>query len=153
MAGPTGYIDIADGYTERAWLNELAGVYGRVEFSYRPMLQEEIVAYAQSSKAKTGMDLRQFVAALLSHKLKEWDLRDGKGVVVPITAGNLLRVKERLFMRLWDVVSGDAAPDGVLDRDDAESAAAAQDLLTAAQTGRPVSEVREERQKKTSAAP
>jgi hypothetical protein len=147
---PTGFIDLADGYTERAFLAELPGIHGRVEFGYRPLLQEEIVAYETASKGRQGMQLREFVAGLLAAKLKSWDLRDGKGQVVAITAPHLLRLKERLFLRLWAVVSGQEAPDGTLDRDDDETRAAAEDLLEAARRDRSVAEVREERLRKNS---
>lgn len=145
---PTGFIDLADGYTERAFLAEQPGLYARVEFSYRPLLIEQILAFADASRPLKGMQVRQLVAGLLAAQLKGWDVRDSRGEVVAVTPANLLRLKEPLFMRLWAVVSCDGPPDGTVEADDGEAKAAAEDLLEGARSGRPVAEVREERHRK-----
>lgn len=139
---------ISDGYTERAWLAGVPHLYPRVEFSYRPFLQEQLVAYQLQADKLTGLQLRQFAAGLLAAAVVEWDLKDGRGNVVPIDAAAMLRLKDRLFQRLLMVVSTLEPPDGSIDPDARDLQVQAAALLESVRSGRPVAACVEEAHRK-----
>ena len=140
-----------DGYTERGRLNGVPGLYPPVVFRWRPMLVNELSEFWQRSEGLKGVQLRQLMAAHVAGKLKEWDLRgprqaDGsEGDVLAITKEQVLRLKPVLFDKLFAIVSGTQAPDALLDRSPEEEAADLDDALKAAETGRPLAAIREER--------
>lgn len=140
---------IEDGYTESGVLLGVPGLYPRLAFRFRPMLIQERMEYGQAAEKAGPMTLRKLVASYLAKKLQSWDLKDAKGETVPLTTDNLLKLKARLFDRLFSVVSTDQPPDLEPDKaadDDGDVA----DVSKAAETGRTVAEVREERQRKNS---
>lgn len=139
---------INDGYTETAVLHEVPGLYPRVEFTFRPMLIEQRVFYYKVAQKLEGVQLRRLIAGHLAQQLVEWDVKDRKGNVVPITVDNVMRLKSRFFDRLFAVVSTEEAPDESPDRDAAEADLALADARKAAETGRTIQELREERERK-----
>lgn len=141
-----GYIP-NDGYTELAVIHEVKGLHPRVQFSFRPMLQAELVDYHKIIDKLQGMELRKLIANHLASKVKSWDLKDHKGETVALTVDNFLRVKEVLFFKLFKVVATDVAPDESPDKDDAEVQAELQDAIKAAEQGKTVAEIREARHK------
>ena len=72
--------------------------------------------------------------------------------VLQLTCGvchkNLLKLKNPLFNRLFAVVSLQESPDGHKDRQSGDATAEGDDLLRSIQEGRPLAEVRAERQAK-----
>ncbi len=151
MSEPLGYL--GDGYLEDVWISGVKGLYPRVAFEFRPMLQAELIAYFRAAENLTGEPLRDLVAGLLAAKIKRWDLKaNRKGDGVPLTVAAMRNLKDALFNRLFAVVSTREAPDGHASRSDDDAAAAAADLLEAARTDRPVSAIREEREAKNSPA-
>ena len=139
-----------DGYTERAVLHEVPHLHPRVEFRFRPMLVAEVADYWQQAEGLKGAQLRRLVAAHLANKVKEWDVKDDRGEAVPVTAANVMLLKDHLFKRLFGVVSGQEPPDAAPDRSPEEARADFEDVLKAAESGRSVREVREEREAKNS---
>ena len=137
-----------DGYTEAGVLNEVRGIHPRVSIRWRPLTIEELCDYFRAAEKLKDIQLRRFIAGYLSSHLKEWDLKDGKGEPVPIDSAHLLRLKEPLFQRLWRIITTDAAPDEEPDKPGAEKDDDLQDVLKAAEEGRTVAEVRQERQRK-----
>lgn len=146
MAPVLGYIP--DGYTEPFTIIGIPGLYPTVSGTMRPMLQEELVAYYKAIEKASPWQVRQMVAKLLADHLVTWDVKDDKDQTVPIKPAPILRLKDKLFSRLFGVVStqepADLQPESTSDELDA----AAADLLKAATTEQPVSQVREERERK-----
>jgi hypothetical protein len=143
-----GYIE--DGYTANFHIAGVPNLYPPVRGSFRPMLIEELVTYYKASEKASGLQVRQTVAKLLADHLVSWDMRDAKGNVVPLKAAAMMRLKDRLFQRLFAVVSTAEAPDAEPELPDDEFEAAAADLLKAAESDRSLAEVGEERERKNS---
>jgi hypothetical protein len=135
---------IEDGYTERGVL-AASGLHPRVEFTYRPMLVEQIGDHFQAAEKLAGKNLRRLVADHIARHVKGWDLKDAKGDPVPLDKDHVLLLRPRLFNRLFSVVVGDEAPDERPGADAAEVDAEVADLLKAAETGRSAVALREER--------
>lgn len=140
---------ISDGYTERGTVAAVPGIYPAVKLTWRPMLIEQLVAYYKASEKASALQLRQICAKLLADHIVTWDLKDARGGTVPVSVASMLRLKDRLFNRLFGVVSTQEAPDS-LPEDDEELAAAADDLLKATQGDQSPVEVREARERKNS---
>ena len=139
-----------DGYTERAALDAVTHVHPRVEFTYRPMLVEEAGDYYRAAQLAQGAALRRLMASYLARHLKSWDVKGVDGNVLALDHKTLLRLKPRLFNRLFLVVSGDDAPDARPGQSAEDAEAEADDARKAAEHGRTVAEVREERLRKNS---
>lgn len=97
---------IQDGYTERAYLQSVALLYGPVRFSFRPMLAEDRADYVERSSRLRPREQTLRAAEVIEHHVLEWDIRDGRDHVVPITSQNILRLHPNLFNRMLWVVTG-----------------------------------------------
>lgn len=139
---------IGDGYTESGTIAGIAGLYPAIHLSWRPMLIEERATYLKTAERLSGVQLRQLAAARMERHLTEWDVKDSGGNIVPTSVASLMRLKERLFNRLFAIISNEEPPDVVTDQDADEAQAVVADLARAAEEGRGVAEVREERQRK-----
>ncbi|HTU22509.1 MAG TPA: hypothetical protein VMG10_31010 [Gemmataceae bacterium] len=137
-----------DGYTESGTIIGMPGLYPTVNFSWRPMLQEQLVAYYKAVEKASTWQTRQIVAKLLAEHIVSWDIKDKKEQVMEIKTARCLRIKDKLFTRLFGIVSGQEAPDVQSGQTDDEIEAAASDLLKAATVDLPVAVVREEREVK-----
>ncbi len=104
-----GFID--DGYTEQGFVRGEPGLHPDVRFEWRPSVPEELDRYNADADRLKGTELRKHAARFLAAKLVSWDLRNGKGDVVPISLPNVLRLKDGLFMHLLRVTLGIRASD------------------------------------------
>jgi len=111
----TGYIP--DGYTESGYIAGVPRLFLAVRFEFRPMLVEE---KQQAAKDGEGGNVRKTMAEWLARKITRWDLQDADGQTLPIDAKTILRLRPKLFDRLFDVVAGNEASD--LDPDTGEQA-------------------------------
>lgn len=139
---------IGDGYEESGVITGIPGLYPTIFIRWRPMLIEERATYLKTAERLSGVQLRQLAASRMERHLTEWDVKDAGDHVVPITVASLMRLKERLFNRLFSIISNEEPPDIITDQDDDEAQATVADLARAAEEGRGVAEVREERQRK-----
>lgn len=144
MSAP-GYVP-NDGFTEDGTLSEVPGLYPALKFSFRRLTAAEFGDYMQAAEKLSEKQAAKLIAAHLAGRIKSWDLADGKGGVLPITADNMGRLVRALFSRLWKIIAGLEAPDtlGTAADEDAEFQAA----LAAAQGGKSVIETREEADRK-----
>jgi hypothetical protein len=138
---------INDGYNETAVIHEVPRLYPAVKFAFRPMLISQRQDYFKGAEKLTGLPLRRFVAGYLVAHLVSWDVQDAKGQPVPITVDNVLRLKEKLFTRLFGIVNTDEASDETPDETPAEKDQDALDAIKAAETGRTLQDVREKRER------
>lgn len=139
---------IPDGYTETGILREVPGLHPRIKFRFRPLLIEQRVEYFAVAEKLQGMQLRRLVALHLSRQLVDWDLKDPQGNVIPLTPEAILRLKPRVFDRLFEIIAGEAAPDELPEQTPAEVEAVTRYLLEAAATGKSPQQVREEHERK-----
>lgn len=101
---------INDGYTEKAYLSEVAGIHPEVRFKFRPMLIERFLDMEEAFQREKSLKVkRQISATYLEEQLVEWDLRDDKDQVVSIKAPLLIRLKPLLYNKIFAIVVGDAA--------------------------------------------
>ncbi len=138
---------IPDGWTDSGTIAAWPRLYPAVKITWRPMLTTEIAEHFDRAAELKAPQARQLIAATLTNRLKSWDLKDEKGQVLPIKADVLLKVKDQLFQRLWLVVMGREPPDEREGATPAEQQDELADVLKAAETGRSVEDVRQERQR------
>jgi hypothetical protein len=136
-----------DGYSESGVLFAVPGLYPSVRLEWRPMTQEVRAEYYKASEKLQDFPLRRLAAGYLAKHLKSWDLKNRKGEALPVNQTNALRVKEKLFNRMFRVVLNEEPPDLEPDRAEEDKDADVADALRAAETGRTVGEVREERER------
>jgi hypothetical protein len=100
-----------DGYTEPGYLAAVPGKYSEMRFTFRPLLAEEKRIMAEQVERMKPAQEVQKVAGILMTNVKMWDLKDGKGEVVPISLDTVRRLKPSVFWALWGIVSGSDASD------------------------------------------
>jgi hypothetical protein len=141
---------IHDGYTESGVIRGIPRLHNDLAFKWRPMTNEQLGDYAEAAGKVSGRRWKRLMATVLAGQLVEWSEKDDQGSQVDITPASVLRLKPRLFNRLFMVISGEDAPDEQPGKPDDELADEAGDLLRAVELGRPVQAIREERQRKNS---
>jgi hypothetical protein len=100
---------IPDGYTEDGFIAAEPGIHPAVNFTYRPMLHEEVVQVDVEAARKSGSNLP--AARALAEKLVEWDIVDHKGKPLTIGFEVLSKLRGKLFLKLWAIVAGFRASD------------------------------------------
>jgi len=102
---------IGDGYEERAYLRGVPKLYDDVRFTFRPMLAEARADYVDRGSRLRAREQTKRSAEMIEHHVLEWDIRDDKDRLVPLTAENILRLHPNLFNRLLWVITGTEAWD------------------------------------------
>lgn len=144
---------ISDGYTERGYIAEAPRLHPALRFEFRPMTMEERSLYLKASATMKTEDLRAYMAGCIKRHLvgnPPWDLRNEKGELVPLQAAELLKLKPKLFDKLFLVISGEEAPDADPEAPPGDRDQEAEDLHESARTGKSVAQIREERDLKNS---
>jgi hypothetical protein len=149
MSAALGFVPADDGYTEEARINERPGLHPALTFRFRRMTSEDFADFLQQASKLDERQITRLMGAHLAGRLKSWDLKGPDGQVFAITADNVRRLVRTLFVRLWSCVAGMEAPDALV-QSEQETAADLEDALAAAESGRPVALVREERLRKNS---
>jgi hypothetical protein len=141
-----GYVP-HDGYTERGYIAESKRLHPALRFEFRPVLNADRATYIQAMEELKAPQLKQAEAALLARHLVSWNLGDPAGKPVAISEATLVRLKPRLFNRLFQVVMGEEVGD-----DDPQAPAATHgvDLLEAIRQGSTPGQVRAEADAKNS---
>lgn len=147
MSEPLGVVP-NDGWTEHGVIKGVANLYPRIELSYRPFTVLELAEYGRVSEALRPEERARLMAGHLAGKIKSWDLRGPKDDPWARTAEGMLALKDPLFFRLWALVTMQSPPDELLDQSAADREGALQDAIKAAEAGRTIAEVREERLRK-----
>src|SRR4051812_42507113 len=104
-----GYI--ADGYTERGYIKEAAGVHQAVRFCYRPATHEERARIFEGWAGLAAVEQVGRTALALSKKILSWDLHFDGRAVASNEPSSYKQLKTPLFNRLLDVVCGTSAAD------------------------------------------
>lgn len=135
---------IPDGYTESAFVRAIPNIHGDFRFEYRPMLVEERTPLLAASNSMKPDAYDRKCAAELAKKLVSWDLADEKGNAVPISAANILRLKPKLWGRVFAIVAGLDAHDGDPGLSVEKKGPDDDDQYESALSGKPVGDVRQE---------
>lgn len=107
---------ITDGVVERGYIEGVDRLYEPVRFAYRPCTRAERQKYLGAVAAIPQIDKRaQAIDAaytrVIVERVSEWDIRDGQGQPVPITAKAVERLHDAVFAKLADIVLGAVASD------------------------------------------
>lgn len=109
------FVFIEDGYTRRARINAVAGLHGRLDFAFRPMLPRDcedlearITTLMNRGDNKGASNL---VASVLENHITEWDVRLRDKSVAKISADSLARLMPGLFTKMKLIVQGAKATD------------------------------------------
>ncbi len=137
-----------DGYTQSGFIAAVPRMHGELRFTYRPALVEERSQLSEAARHLKPHLYDRHAAAFTAQKLVSWDLVDANRVAVPVLGEALLRLQPDLFVKLHKIVAGwlPSDIDPVWQRQCQERAL--DDELAAALSGRPVGDVREERDAK-----
>ena len=139
---------IPDGYTETGVLNEVAGVYPRLQFTYRRLTAEEFAEWSQLAMPLTEQQTQNLIAEYLAARISDWDVKDQKGEKAAVDVKTTRRLVRSLSQKLWRIVAGLEGPDVVIGQSAGDADAAYQAALQAARSKRPLVEVREEAERK-----
>lgn len=94
-----------DGALEEGYIKEFKTVHPACSFRYRPMLLEQRAGMVKKcSVMRDAAQAELIVAAELAKHIKEWDLADRDGVLVPIEGKTIAKLKFALFNRLAGIV-------------------------------------------------
>ncbi len=139
-----------DGYTEKAYIQLSLGMHGELRFSYRPMLVENRSAVLRSFDKMTAEAADIKSSDLMAEHITEWDVKDARGEIVPVSVDVMRRIRPQLFYRMWGIMLGTGASD--IDPKWEESAKTREaDLqFTTASQPKAIGEVREEDAEKNS---
>lgn len=137
-----------DGYTEPGYIQPLPHVHGEFRFTFRPTLVEERSQAMEAAGQLKADACDRAAASQIVQKLVTWSLVDARQRPVPITAKNVLRLKGRLFDRLYGIILGTEASDTDPLWRDEDKREHEERRLESALTGRPFGLVREEADEK-----
>lgn len=143
-------LAIPDGHTLTGWINEVPGLYERIQFTFRRMTGEEFAEYLHAVNNMTEPQAQRLISAHLATRITQWDISDGKGGVRPVSEEATRSLPRMLSQRLWRIVAGLEGPDGIVGQDKSDADAEYKAALEAARTGRPVQQVREDEARKNS---
>ncbi len=80
---------ISDGFTLTGKVEALPGIYDAFTFEYRPALPPAVADYHRRNRGARTTDEEMKIDAEWAMKyLVSWDLTDGRGNVVPLSAAN-----------------------------------------------------------------
>jgi hypothetical protein len=134
---------IYDGLTEKGYIAAVPRVHGEMRFEFRPATNEMIGGFLDGLKNRSTKALGREEAKIVAGRLVSWSLADKEGEPLPINQSNVWALHPLLFRRLKEITfyggeGGDADPEAPDD-----------DLMDmnaeAANTGKRVTELREER--------
>ena len=106
---PEPYVSpfIEDGYTAEYTIPAIPGISSAVFIRYRPITAEDESIVRAKARGVAEANYVRLYAELMAGrhgtapKLLGWDLKDGKGEVLKITADNICRLKEQMFDALY----------------------------------------------------
>jgi hypothetical protein len=98
-----------DAYYERGFIRDVPGLHPAVRFVYRPMDIRKVgrmeTVFAKE-KDQSKVYIQQATTIVDQKHLIEWDVKDAKGAVLPITVDNLMRIKPMIFIGICAVIMG-----------------------------------------------
>jgi hypothetical protein len=135
---------ISDGYTELGYIAAVDGMHGKLRFTFRPLLPEEVdevqAVLSQDNVARS----HEIIRGVLVRQVKSWsdDL--------PVSADSLRTIRPSLWNRLYLIVSGQQPSDPDPEATAEERSGWVQDVLESGRTGQAVGQARAERDAKNS---
>jgi hypothetical protein len=96
-----------DGYTEPGYIAAIPGLHGPLQFKFRPTLVADQPRWARGSESNVSDAVwDQQCAGLMAERIVSWSLVSPKGEPVPICASSLLRLKPKIFTKLFGILLG-----------------------------------------------
>lgn len=136
---------IHDGLTEKAYIGPFERLYGELYIEYRPTTSEQVNRFLDGIKNRNSLAaLGKAEVTAVFTKLVSWSLQDDEGNEIPLSVDNVARLQPVLLKRVTNIViygtdGGDQDPESQQDSELADI------MASAAETGRRISELREER--------
>lgn len=96
---------ILDGYTH---CDDCRGL----KISYRPISVVDWRQYAAATEKFSDTEKQQHLAELVASRLNKWDAENEQGEPMPITAENVLKLPQGVWLRLQDLLMGFYKGDG-----------------------------------------
>ena len=144
--------NITDGYTEAGYVAAVPGLYGALEFEYRPYPYEEREKIrAAIGQAKADAKALLYLKAAVQ-RICTWGHCDADGKPLAVTLANIRTMRAAKLDRVVDIVLGFGASDINPAWDDDKKGDEAELLLESLGTGTPLNLVREAKDEKNSDA-
>lgn len=102
---------VGDGYEEPGFIAAVENLHPELTFTFRPLTAEELGDHTASTAHADERGKRKVVADKLAKKLVSWSLVDQHNNPVSVSAENMLKLKPRVFARLFEIVWGYDAPE------------------------------------------
>lgn len=126
-----------DGYTEKGYVKTDPGLHDQFRFTFRPMLVEEQTKMFEASDKIDPVAYNGKAAEVMADKLVTWNLVDKTATPVAIKPENILRLKPRLFTRVYGIILGTQSTDIDPEWSGDERAEKAQQQYASALSGNP----------------
>jgi len=97
---------IQAGYTEKGFVKAEKGIHGELRFEFRPVLVTDRSAHVSAIDGMKADAFDRKTAEVIEQHLISWDVTNAKGQPVPPTRINILRLKPRLFAKLYSIILG-----------------------------------------------
>jgi hypothetical protein len=137
-------IPADDGYTRPGYIEAVERLHDSLEFTYRPMIPEEVDAVDEVVMKKPAREGNSVVRAAIQQHLVSWSEVDEKGEPLRINLQNIRRLPWPVFNRLYKIICGQLPSDPVPDASPAEEDDYVRDLVEAAGSGKTPGQVTDE---------
>lgn len=104
---------IHDGYTRDGFIASLEHDMDSLRFRYRPMLPEDVDTVLAETKNVPPRLAIQLMAATVAERLVSWDATDVNDQTATIDATNVGSLPRRVFLQLFNIVTGLMASDPI----------------------------------------
>ncbi len=95
---------ITDGYTEKAFIKGIPGMYENVHFEYRTMLSDKIRAVTHSWALLSAAEQTRRINSVILKQVISWDI-EHEGEVLPVEQKVLSRLRHNLMDRIFNIVA------------------------------------------------
>lgn len=136
-------VFIPDGFSTTGYICEIPRLHGAVRFKYRIYLSQaraEIITQISKATPKEG---EKFAAMAVAKNLLSWDVQNGDGKDLEITAEHVLKLHPKVAHRLYRIVMADEPPDSEPGQEDETPGEDPETAFAAALNGESYEEARE----------
>lgn len=115
---------IPDGYTEKAFIKGVPGLYQAVRFEYRPLLPDAVRAKTHSWNLISATEASKRINETIHKQVVSWDLEhDDKAL--PVESKVVCRLKFNLLDRMFNIITqfdvGDEDPNAEIPQQEEDS--------------------------------
>ena len=102
---------IEDGYTREGYIEAWEGVHDEMDFTYRPMLPNEVTRLERALEKSTDGSHGDIIAGVLAKKLETWSEVDKDGEAILIDFKTVRRLPWLILATTSNIVKGTRASD------------------------------------------